>query len=42
MVSRNRIAVLAVFAAVIAAGGGYALFRAPAGANAAPCATSGF
>lgn len=35
MVSRNRIAVLVVFAAVIAAGGGYALFRAPAGANAA-------
>ena len=35
MVSRHRIAVLAVFAAVIAAGGGYALFRAPAGANAA-------
>ena len=32
MVSRNRFAVLAVFAAVIAAGGGYALFRAPAGA----------
>ncbi|MCY1512451.1 Efflux pump periplasmic linker BepF [compost metagenome] len=35
MVSRHRIAVLAVFAAVIAAGGGYALLRAPAGANAA-------
>ncbi|MBO9327805.1 efflux transporter periplasmic adaptor subunit [Achromobacter sp. HZ01] len=35
MLSRHRIAVLAVFAAVIAAGGGYALFRAPAGANAA-------
>lgn len=35
MVSRNRIAVLVVFAAVIAAGGSYALFRAPAGANAA-------
>jgi multidrug efflux system membrane fusion protein len=35
MVSRHRIAVLAVFAAVIAAGGGYALFRTPAVANAA-------
>ncbi|MGY6268746.1 efflux RND transporter periplasmic adaptor subunit [Achromobacter denitrificans] len=35
MVSRHRIAVLAVFAAVIAAGGAYALLRAPAGANAA-------
>ena len=40
MVSRHRIAVLAVFAAVIAAGGGYALFRAPAGANAAQAQTA--
>ena len=40
MVSRNRFAVLAVFAAVIAAGGGYALFRAPAGANAAQAQTA--
>ena len=39
MVSRNRFAVLAVFAAVIAAGGGYALF-APAGANAAQAQTA--
>ena len=40
MVSRNRIAVLAVFAAIVAAGGGYALFRAPAGANAAQAQTA--
>ncbi|WP_313067740.1 biotin/lipoyl-binding protein, partial [Achromobacter animicus] len=33
MVSRKRIAVLVVFAAVLAAGGGYALTRGPAGGN---------
>ncbi len=34
-VSRNRIALLVVFAAIIAAGGSYALLRTPAGAQAA-------
>ena len=35
MVSRNRIAMFVVFAAVLAAGGGYALTRGPAGGNVA-------
>ncbi|MGE8617423.1 MAG: efflux RND transporter periplasmic adaptor subunit, partial [Achromobacter spanius] len=35
MVSRHRIALLVVFAAVLASGGGYALTRGPAGGNVA-------